>query len=164
MLRVFFCTGTGTWKARKESVNLWKATAFLPFQTLHKLVDCPFHARSIRCRKKLLITVILRAWPVIPPLRVHPLRGTGRLLHHCIAMCSTKSCTYSVLYTGLYSLYWYVTVYLSLHWVNLSISKYILVHTVCVGMYQYISVYTILKQVYHSISCLYPSISYDTSQ
>jgi hypothetical protein len=33
-------------------VNLWKATAFLPFQTLHKLADCPFHACSIRSLPK----------------------------------------------------------------------------------------------------------------
>jgi hypothetical protein len=42
-----------------------------------------------------LITVILRAWAVILLLRVPTLRlrGSGRLRHHCIAMCSTKSCT-----------------------------------------------------------------------
>ena len=82
-------------KARKESVNLWKATAFLPFQTLHKLADCPFHACSIRSRRILLVTEILRARTVILLLRVPNLRlgSSGRLRHHWIAMCSTKSCT-----------------------------------------------------------------------
>ncbi len=82
-------------KERKESVNLWKATVFLPFQTLHKLADCPFHACSIRSRRIVLITVILRAWTVILLIRVLTLRlrGSGRLMHHCIVMCSTKSCT-----------------------------------------------------------------------
>ena len=55
-------------ESRYESINLWKATAFLLFQTLHKPVDSLFLAFGIRCIKKL---IILRACYVYTSIYIY---------------------------------------------------------------------------------------------
>ena len=106
-------------KERKESVNLCKASAFLPFQTLHKLIDCAFHACSIWSIKKL---INIRA-----PLRVPSgstsgstpswaLEGSGIIASRCAPRNPAHIRCYILVYD------WCVKVYLSLYWVELSIS------------------------------------------
>ena len=125
MIRIFFCTGTGR---RELERSLWicaKPVLSCPSRPSINLLNLQYPSQGLI---NLQYQGPLRA-PHRLNLRVHPLRGTGRLLHHCITMCSTKSCTYSVLYPGL----WLVCQ---------GISQFVLGWTKYILVSRYISVYT----------------------